>query len=335
MAPASGGAGVSLDLDIAHAWPGSGALSVAAGLPDTGVTVLLGPSGAGKSTLLRLVAGLLRPDRGTVSWRGAVWHDGARRRHVPYTDRPVGMVFQDLALFDHLSVAENVGFGAGVGPGDVAAWLDRIGLTHAADRPCASLSGGERQRVALARTLAVRPELVLLDEPFTALDPDRRRQVRRLSTDLMRDAGAAAVLVSHDVTEARELADTVAVMIDGCLRRVGPRGQVFDDPRTAAVARALGWRNVHPPAAVAPWMTPPAGAAGVAVAAERVRLDLAGDDAAVVRIVDAGPTVEIECRAADGTCWVAVRPWDAPVPTVGARVGLVLRPQDVRPLEDR
>lgn len=205
------------------------------------VVALLGPSGSGKSTLLRCVAGLHRPVRGRILI------DGGDATDVPVERRGVGLVFQDHALLPHRDVAGNVGLGPrlhGLGPAEVAARvaevLADVGLAHLATRPVDALSGGEQQRVALARALAVRPRLLLLDEPYASLDrPLRERLLGELSP-LVRAAGAAALLVTHDQDDALAVADRVAVLLGGRLRQLAAPATCWTRPADADVARFLG-----------------------------------------------------------------------------------------------
>ena len=204
---------------------------------------VLGPSGCGKTTLLRLVAGFERPDRGRIEVGGRVmagddtWVDPDRRR--------IGMVFQDFALFPHLTVARNVAFGLKRRHRDRAlSALELVGLQHKASRYPHELSGGERQRVALARALAPGPEVVLLDEPFSSLDATLRADLRREVDLILREAGATAVLVTHDQEEALSLADRLAVMRDGRLVQAGTPEAVYTRPADRWVAEFVGEVNV-------------------------------------------------------------------------------------------
>ena len=211
---------------------------------------VLGASGSGKTTLLRAVAGLLTPDSGTITWDGTDLHG------VPTHRRRFGLVFQDFALFPHLDVAGNVGFGlrmAGIGGSDLAhrveAALARVGLAGLGARRIDELSGGQAQRVALARTLAPEPRMLLLDEPLGSLDPALRRQ---LAADLAATLAAAAIptlLVTHDTDEAFSLAGRIAVMDRGRIVRTGAPQAVWQNPGTAAVARLLGQAVVPGPVA--------------------------------------------------------------------------------------
>jgi iron(III) transport system ATP-binding protein len=207
------------------------------------LVALLGPSGSGKTTLLRVVAGFEVPDAGTVvigdrlvAGDGA-WVEPDRRR--------VGMVFQDGALFPHLSVADNVGFGH-PRPGRVEECLALVGLGGRAGSFPHELSGGERQRVALARALATEPEVVLLDEPFASLDAGLRAALREEVATILRDAGASALLVTHDQEEALSLADEVVVLRHGKVEQAGTPQEVYDRPSTRWVAEFLGAADVVP-----------------------------------------------------------------------------------------
>jgi iron(III) transport system ATP-binding protein len=207
------------------------------------LVALVGPSGSGKTTLLRVIAGFEVPDTGTV-WIGGrhvagegIWEEPDRRR--------IGMVFQDGALFPHLTIAGNLAF-AGPRPGRARECLELVGLASRASSYPHELSGGERQRIALARALAADPEVVLLDEPFAALDEGLRVNLREEVAAIMRTAGASALLVTHNQQEALSLADIVAVMRDGRIEQVGPPEEVYGRPATRWVAEFLGDADVVP-----------------------------------------------------------------------------------------
>jgi molybdate transport system ATP-binding protein len=182
---------------------------------ESGILVLFGPSGAGKSLTLALIAGLIRPDSGTITIRGHVVTDCDRRTFVSTQDRRIGMVFQDGLLLPHRSVLDNVALAVRQPTGRrtrravARTWLEKVGADTLADRPPSSLSGGQRQRVALARGLAGDPELVLLDEPLSALDLTVRRELRGLIRDVIVSSGVPAVLVTHDMEEAEDLGDVI------------------------------------------------------------------------------------------------------------------------------
>ncbi len=208
-----------------------------------GFLAVLGPSGSGKTTLLRMIAGFERPDGGSVRIAGrpvtgpGTWVEPEARR--------IGMVFQQGALFPHLTVAGNVGFGA-TGPSRVAECLELVGLADRASGYPHELSGGERQRVALARALAADPEVVLLDEPFSALDAGLRERLREDVAAILRAAGTSTLLVTHDQSEALSLADTVAVLREGRVEQVGTPEAVYERPRSRWVANFLGEADVLP-----------------------------------------------------------------------------------------
>ena len=200
---------------------------------------LVGPSGAGKSTLRRAVAGLERPDRGRIALDGEVWLDTDRGVDVPPERRSVGLVFQEYALFPHLSVRRNVAFG-GASTAEVDEFLERFGIAAlAAARPDA-ISGGERQRVALARALARRPRVLLLDEPLSALDAHTRSAVRGELRGLLAGLGLPVVLVTHDFEDAATLADRVGVLVEGRLLQLGTPAELVAAPVDPFVARFTG-----------------------------------------------------------------------------------------------
>ncbi len=213
--------------------------------------VLFGPSGAGKTTLLRAVAGLMRPDRGRIVIRGAAWFDSSTGLFVPPQQRRAGYVFQQPAVFPHLTVRGNVEYALDVrrqrGRRERAtAVMKRLGILDLAERRARQLSGGQAQRVALARAIAAEPALLLLDEPFNALDAAARRQMRSDVRALVREAGAIGILVTHDRLEAMTMGDAIAVMVDGRVRQVGAVTDVFRRPADRASAEALGVETVLP-----------------------------------------------------------------------------------------
>lgn len=209
--------------------------------------VLLGSSGAGKTTLLRIIAGLTSPDAGEVTLDGRVLSSGSV--HLPPEQRGVGMVFQALELWANMSVAEHIAFGL---PGRPRGWAARrnktvaqlaeeVGLAPALlRRKPATLSGGEQQRVAIARTLAACPGVILYDEPLANLDPDRRTALRVLIRQLARQHGTTVVYVTHAPEEALEIGDEVLVLADGRVVERGTPQALYQSPRTLAGARALG-----------------------------------------------------------------------------------------------
>lgn len=211
------------------------------------VLCLLGASGCGKTTTLRLVAGLERVDAGEVSIAGEVV--AAPGRHVPPDKRGVGLMFQDFALFPHLRVIDNVAFGLRGMTGTerearASDLLERVGMTRYRLSYPHELSGGEQQRVALARALAPNPKILLMDEPFSSLDPLLRGQVRRDTFALLRGLGTTVLLVTHDPDEAMEVGDRIALMRGGRLAQVGPAAQMFDHPVDREAASFFGDINV-------------------------------------------------------------------------------------------
>jgi molybdate transport system ATP-binding protein len=243
------------------------------------VLVLFGPSGAGKTTILRQIAGLDRPDAGTIQFGGEVWCDIAAGVFRPPQERRIGLVFQEPTLFPHLTVEKNTSYGltaprvrpgSDLGPGSarekavevrpgsdlvltsdlggipVAEIAMMLGIGDLGNRYPRSLSGGEAQRVALARALAPGPRLLLLDEPFAALDAPTRARLRRDLRALLQTLGTPAILITHDRGEALAMGDSVAVVIGGRVRQSGPVSDVFSRPADAEVAASLGVESVLP-----------------------------------------------------------------------------------------
>jgi molybdate transport system ATP-binding protein len=204
------------------------------------VVALVGPSGAGKSTLLRAIAGLTRA-QGRISAGGATWLDSERGIDLPPEQRSVGLVFQEYALFPHLSVRANVEFGRR-GAGDL---LARFGLERLANAKPGELSGGERQRVALARALAREPAVLLLDEPLAALDAHTRSAVRAELQELLREAGRATIVVTHDFEDAATLSSRVGALVEGRVRQFGSPAELVAAPADPFVATLTGANVLH------------------------------------------------------------------------------------------
>lgn len=207
------------------------------------VLFLVGPSGCGKTTILRLIAGFERPDAGSIDISGRVVAD--QRHMIPPEQRQVGMVFQDYALFPHMNVAQNVAFGLShLSSSERAHVVDYIlglvGLADLKERYPHELSGGQQQRIALARALAPQPEVILLDEPFSNIDAALRARVRGEVREILTNAGATAVFVTHDQEEALSLGDKVAVMWKGRILQVDTPEQVYRSPATREVAQFVG-----------------------------------------------------------------------------------------------
>ena len=255
-------------------------------VPSGSVTAVLGPSGCGKSTLLRAVAGLEPPTTGTITYDG---HDLA---HVPTHKRGFALMFQDGQLFAHQSVGRNVGYALRLRRGSraadahrVAELLDLVGLAGYEDRMPGTLSGGERQRVALARSLAVEPRMLLLDEPLSALDRDLRERLAGELHDILRRAGTTALLVTHDQEEAFAIADRMAVLRAGRLVQAGTVADVWRTPADGWTARFLGYATVLEGAAAAALrdiVEPGASWTQVALRRSAIRLDPSGPLTATV-----------------------------------------------------
>ena len=208
--------------------------------------VLLGPSGCGKTTMLRIIAGLEQPDAG-----GKVVFDGRDMTAVPIERRNIGMVFQSYALFPNMTVSENIGYGLkirGVSAreraGRVAELVELTNISGLENRRIDQLSGGQRQRVALARAVAIRPGILLLDEPLTALDAALRDRLRSELNRMLRALGITAIYVTHDQSEAMELGDRVVVMQKGAIAQIGTPREIYFTPRNRFVAEFIGAANI-------------------------------------------------------------------------------------------
>ena len=245
---------------------------------------LVGPSGAGKTTVLRAVAGLIKPERGSIRLGDRVLFDSEARIDVAPEDRRVGFVFQDYALFPHLTVEQNVSYGA---RHRTAELLDRFRIAHLARARPGELSGGERQRVGLARALARDPGVLLLDEPLSALDPHTRAALRLELRTLLDELGLPVLLVTHDFHDAAVLADRVAALANGRIRQTGTPSELIAAPADAFVASFTG-ANVL---------------AGVAAPGAGGLTEVALEDGGVVYSVD----------EAVGDVEVAVYPWDVSI----------------------
>jgi molybdate transport system ATP-binding protein len=205
---------------------------------------VIGRSGAGKSSLLRAVAGLERPSRGRIAVAGELWFDAARGVRLRPEQRSVGYLPQDYGLFPHMTVAQNVHFAA---RGDRPDLLEQVGVGHLAALRPGQLSGGERQRVALARALGREPRVLLLDEPFGALDAITRAETRRALQENLRRLGLPTLLVTHSFEDAVALADRIAVLEAGRLLQVGTPAELRRDPVNETVAALVGTGPPQPP----------------------------------------------------------------------------------------
>lgn len=219
-------------------------LDVELRVEDRSCAAIVGPSGAGKSTVLRIVAGLRRPDPGRISVGGAIWLDSDRRVDLPPEERACGFMFQECALFPHLSAWRNVAFGISARPAErrdrALELLERFGIRELAEARPGSISGGERQRVALARALAPDPSVLLLDEPLSALDTRTRAHAGRELVAALRDVGVPAIVVTHDFAEAALLADEICVMDRGRIVQRGTAAELSARPASAFVADFAG-----------------------------------------------------------------------------------------------
>jgi putative spermidine/putrescine transport system ATP-binding protein len=312
-------------LDVAGAQKAFGAATVLGGV-DLAVAQgefvsLLGPSGCGKTTLLRIVAGLLAPDNGTVRL------DGQNITALPPHQRDVGVVFQNYALFPHLTVAENVAFGLKARRRSAAAtreavrrFLDLVHLADFADRSVRALSGGQQQRVAVARALAVQPKLLLLDEPFSALDRKLRETMQIDLRRLLRELGTTSVFVTHDQDEALTMSDRIAVMNRGVIEQLDTPEAIYRQPATAFALEFVGLSSrligtvvssqpghVMVETAFGRLLAPGSFVAGapvlLAVRPERIKIEPAGDYALRARLRDAvfqGSKIQLHFETAGG-----------------------------------
>ena len=301
-----------------------------------GLLAILGRSGSGKTTLLRLICGFDRPDAGDIAV------DGRPVVHIPPERRRIGYVAQEGALFPHLRVADNIAFGlpwtARRARAGVPELLELVGLpAHYAGRWPQQLSGGEQQRVALARALAPKPRLVLLDEPFSSLDATLRADTRDAVAAALRAAGATAIIVTHDQSEALSMGDEVAVLRDGHLVQVAPPETLYRRPVDAALAAFVGDAVLVPGSvrlgAVAcrfgtltSLVDFPDGPATVMIRPEQIRLLAAhtvpaGQTAIVREVAFYGPDAAVTLRAADGT-ELRARVWGHHAPRPGTELGL-------------
>lgn len=302
------------------------------------VLALLGPSGSGKSTILRLIAGLESVDGGEIRLGGAIV--SARGRTTPPEARRIGFVFQDYALFPHLDAAANVAFGLDAVPRaarEAAAlrWLDRVGLSKRARAFPHELSGGEQQRVALARALAPGPRAVLLDEPFSGLDPSLRAELRDVALAAIGEAEATAVFVTHHADEALLVADRLAILKEGRVLQEGTARDSYAHPASAEAAAALGPINIFETVIAHGAAATPFGAiaapnfsegAKVRVVARCEALGLREGQGA--RITDRRPqgAFDLARLSANGVEWRALIPQDM---ATGETADVVLNPSGV------
>jgi len=328
--------GFTLDIDLS--------------VPARGVTAILGPSGSGKTTLLRLLAGLEKPQQGVISHSGKTWVDSETHTFISPQKRKVGVVFQDYALFEHMTVENNIGFGL---PADqrsqaVPIWLDKLKIRELAQRYPHQLSGGQRQRVALARALITEPELLLLDEPFSAMDSHLKKNLREQLLEVVAQLQQPVVLVTHDLNEARYLADTIAVMINGSIHRIDKCSNVFKEPETLEVARVTGWHNFLPITVIqahkvsSAWgdvelsYEPSIDTDWLAIRPEHIRINTqqANIEANVIRVTELDGIREMVCQLKDGTCLYLQVTWNELLPVPGSHIKLELPEQHIKPLQE-
>lgn len=223
--------------------------NISLSIRDGSFTTLLGPSGCGKTTLLRMIAGLERPDSGTISLGGKVVYSSEKGLFVPPEKRGLGFVFQDFALWPHMTVFDNVAFGLrAAGKTDhlkdkVEKALAMVQLEDLAARRPDALSGGQQQRVAFARAVVTEPECILFDEPLSALDALLREKMRVEIRELVRRLSITAVFVTHDQAEAMSMSDDIAVISEGKIEQWGPPEEIYNHPATAFAARFVGSSN--------------------------------------------------------------------------------------------
>jgi putative spermidine/putrescine transport system ATP-binding protein len=314
--------------------------------------VFLGPSGCGKTTMLRIIAGLEVPDSG-----GRILFDGKDMTSVPIERRNVGMVFQSYALFPNMSVTDNIGYGLkirGIAAQERASRVAELvvltGIAGLENRRIGQLSGGQRQRVALARAVAIRPGILLLDEPLTALDAALRDRLRGELNRLLRKLGITTIYVTHDQAEAMELGDRIVVMRKGAIAQIGTPREIYFAPRNRFVAEFIGAANIiEAPVAdghlVLPGGRQPIGgginlvAAVAMIRPETIRV-VEADSAPLSGIIDSVSFIGDRQRMAVSGASGKILTVDAPNTVkaqAGERIGLLIAPDAVRllPPEDR
>ncbi|MBF0382413.1 MAG: ABC transporter ATP-binding protein [Magnetococcales bacterium] len=304
-------------------------------LPGEGVTAIVGGSGGGKTTLLRALAGLEPDVVGSIALGGEVWLDTVQKINVPPQKRNIGVVFQNYALFPHMTVSQNVAFGiSDKNPQNMSEYLQSFDLSDLAHERPASLSGGQRQRVALARALATNPELLLLDEPFSAVDVPLRAKLRDELWRAIRHRGVPTLLITHDISDVRLLADWVVVLDEGRVIRSGPTNLVLSRPRSQRAARILGWDNLLPVEAVqsstasGDWGTldlyrpGPDGTVCLGILPDRIsvvskpgRNTLPATLEGISRVAGG---IELNCRLHDGTRLLILQSIDTAIPMIGS-----------------
>jgi len=326
-------------------------LNVKLDLLDIDTTVLIGPSASGKSTLLRIIAGLEKPQTGRIIFGDDIWFDSRYKINISPQQRKIGYVFQDYALFEHMTVAENIAYALPYKKHEnkVNYWLQKVQLNDVAKSHPKKLSGGQQQRVAIARALAQQPRILLMDEPFAALDFTLRKALQRELLSLLKEIKCPTLIVTHDINEARYLADKVAVMTNGKLLKFDEPKNIFSRPGTIQVAKALGWRNILP----LEWRKGECigGSWGlvqfersigkhishIAIRPEHIRFCKNGNQglkATVTRVKDMGAIRIIELMLKDHYPLSMHVPWDNPVPIPDCTVYVELPFQHIQTLHD-
>lgn len=330
-------AGIAIHLaQVRRSYAGHAAVAdVSLTAPAGQVTALLGASGSGKSTLLRLIAGLEPVDGGDIRFGDELV--SAPGRMLAPEKRGVGFVFQDYALFPHMTALANVGFGLARGDEDRAsAWLARVGLAAKSSAYPHMLSGGEQQRVALARALAGGPHIVLLDEPFSGLDPSLRASLRDDTLAAIAASGATAVFVTHDADEALYVGDHLVILQAGRVVQAGPPRSVYDKPASYAAAAALGPVNAFDGVVAGGSVATPFGAvaapgmrdgAAVTVVARAEAVQIAPGAGAIIRSRRAQGGLDLVAVAAGDVVWRALTPPHGPNP--GQTAAVTLNPDGV------
>jgi ABC-type Fe3+/spermidine/putrescine transport system ATPase subunit len=280
---------------------------------------LLGPSGCGKTTTLRLIGGF------ETLTSGEIWLNGVRIDKLPPYKRSVNTVFQNYALFPHLTVRGNIEFGLRQNghvdlDGPVRKVLDQLQLAEKESRKPGELSGGERQRVALARALVLSPEVLLLDEPLAALDPQLRKQVRAELKDLQKRTGVTFLFVTHDQEEALSMSGRIALMNQGAIEQVGSPEELYQRPRTRFAATFLGAMNWWGGIGIRPEAT--------RISCARVADAFVSHNACVTGITFLGPVIHVEVRTVDGTQLVAQCAPGEPLPRISEKVVVYWSPSD-------
>jgi len=308
------------------------------------VTVALGASGCGKSTLLRLLAGLENPTEGLVHCNDETWFNSGKGINYTPQKRSVGFVFQDYALFENMIVADNIGFGVEKSSRTkiVEDLLVTLDLVSHKDKHPSELSGGQKQRVALGRALAIRPKILLLDEPLSAIDHGLRKELQRELKAYIKKIECPVLFVTHDLSEARMMADDIIVLSDGNLIRKGPANLVLNHPVNKTAAKILGWSNFIPITdfindyAITNWgkfklnseFIP--GADCIAIRPENIRFGKIKPNslsAKVTEVYDFGLYKEFHCYVDCNLTIIVHRPANEPLPHINSTVNLHLSSQ--------